>query len=257
VFLINSRSHLVSATFKRSSRKGFHLQRRTFSRSYGAILPSSFTQVISHALVFSTCLPVSVCSTVNVHLMLRDFSWKPGITFFSPYGPPHHASVYNANPDLPKFATYTLGQVLPITCSASLLRHPFAVNTRTGILTCCPSITLFSLTLGTDSPYADERCVGNLRLPASGNLTRFIVTHVSIRTSDTSSNLLKSPSSAYRTLSYHANFRSHPQLRWMVLAPVHLPRRPTRPVSYYAFFKGWLLLSQPPGCLCLPTTFST
>ena len=23
----------------------------------------------------------------------------------------------------------------------------------------------------------------------------------------------------------------------------------TRPVSYYAFFKGWLLLSQPPGCL--------
>ena len=41
------------------------------------------------------------------------------------------------------------------------------------------------------------------------------------------------------------------------LAPVNLPRRPTRPVSYYAFFKGWLLLSQPPGCLCLPTSFPT
>ena len=29
----------------------------------------------------------------------------------------------------------------------------------------------------------------------------------------------------------------------------------TRPVSCYAFFKGWLLLSQPPGCLGLPTSF--
>ena len=41
------------------------------------------------------------------------------------------------------------------------------------------------------------------------------------------------------------------------LAPVNLPRRPTRLVSYYAFFKGWLLLSQPPSCLSLPTSFPT
>ena len=31
----------------------------------------------------------------------------------------------------------------------------------------------------------------------------------------------------------------------------------SRPVSYYAFFKGWLLLSQPPGCLGRPTSFPT
>ena len=31
----------------------------------------------------------------------------------------------------------------------------------------------------------------------------------------------------------------------------------SRPVSYYAFFKGWLLLSQPPGCLGYPTSFPT
>ena len=30
-----------------------------------------------------------------------------------------------------------------------------------------------------------------------------------------------------------------------------------RPVSCYAFFKGWLLLSQPPGCLGRPTSFPT
>jgi hypothetical protein len=41
------------------------------------------------------------------------------------------------------------------------------------------------------------------------------------------------------------------------LAPLHLPRRTTRSVSYYAFFKGWLLLSQPPDCFRLPTSFAT
>ena len=30
-----------------------------------------------------------------------------------------------------------------------------------------------------------------------------------------------------------------------------------RPVSCYAFFKGWLLLSQPPGCFGRPTSFPT
>jgi hypothetical protein len=49
----------------------------------------------------------------------------------------------------------------------------------------------------------------------------------------------------------------NPQLRYTILAPLYLPRRPIRPVSYYAFFKGWLLLSQPPGCLNLPTSFAT
>ena len=34
--------------------QGLHRQQRTFSRSYGAILPSSFTRVLSSALVFST-----------------------------------------------------------------------------------------------------------------------------------------------------------------------------------------------------------
>jgi len=49
----------------------------------------------------------------------------------------------------------------------------------------------------------------------------------------------------------------HPCLRRMALAPLHFPRRTTRPVSCYAFFKGWLLLSQPPGCQSSPTSFPT
>src|SRR5260364_56099 len=41
------------------------------------------------------------------------------------------------------------------------------------------------------------------------------------------------------------------------LKPRYIFRRMTRSVSYYAFFKGWLLLSQPPDCFDLPTSFPT
>ena len=41
------------------------------------------------------------------------------------------------------------------------------------------------------------------------------------------------------------------------LSPDHFRRIVTRPVSYYALFEGWLLLSQPPGCHCNGTSLST
>ena len=73
----------------------------------------------------------------------------------------------------------------------------------TGILTRFPSTTPFGLALGADSPCADERCAGNLGLSASVLFTRFIATHVSIRTSDISSMGYPTPSQTYRTLPYH------------------------------------------------------
>ena len=82
MFLVNSRSHLVIATSPGSRSKFLHPNWRTFSQSYGAILPSSFTRVLSSALGFSPCLPVSVCGTVLYHLKLRGFSWKHGINYF-------------------------------------------------------------------------------------------------------------------------------------------------------------------------------
>ena len=42
-----------------------------------------------------------------------------------------------------------------------------------------------------------------------------------------------------------------------LLSPVNFRRKTARPVSYYALFKGLLLLSKPPGCLSLFTTFIT
>ena len=106
-------------------------------------------------------------------------------------------------PDLPKGHAYTLKPGHPTPGLLNLLRHPIASVTGAGILTRFPSVTTLVLTLGADSPCADERGAGNLGLSASGPFTRFIATHVSIRTSDTSSSPLEPPSSAYGTLSYH------------------------------------------------------
>ena len=42
-----------------------------------------------------------------------------------------------------------------------------------------------------------------------------------------------------------------------ILTPVHYRRDITRPVSCYALFKWWLLLSQHPGCHSNPTSLVT
>lgn len=53
-------------------------------------------------------------------------------------------------------------------------------------------------------------------LPACELFTRIIVTHVSIRSCDTSSMLYNTPSQAYTTLPYHLKTNSNPQLRLLV-----------------------------------------
>ena len=64
----------------------------------------------------------------------------------------------------------------------------------------------------------------------------------------------------YATLLYHASPGKPGETSVasvMDLSPDHFRRETTRLVSYYALFQGWLLLSQPPGCLCDLTSFAT
>ena len=98
---------------------------------------------------------------------------------------------------------YTLEPGRPTPGQPNLLRPPIASSVGAGILTRFPSATTFVLALGADSPCADERGAGNLGLTATRPFTLFIATHVSIRTSDTSSRGHPPPSPAYGTLSYH------------------------------------------------------
>ena len=54
MFLVNSRLDLFTAAPSGSGRRTFTLLGRSLSRSYGAILPSSLTRVISITLVENT-----------------------------------------------------------------------------------------------------------------------------------------------------------------------------------------------------------
>ena len=124
-------------------------------------------------------------------------------------------------------------------------------------MTCCPSAAPFGLTLGPDFPWADDPSPGTLVLTANRILTCFIVTHAGIRTS------------IYSTCPYgHASLfmersptndpqADHSAASVYRLSPDHFRRTVTRPVSYYALFEGWLLLSQPPGCHCDGTSLTT
>ena len=155
MFLVNSRSHLVTCNPHQLRKQVHHQQRRTFSRSYGTNLPSSFTRVFSSALGFS---PTHLCwFTVRFtcYLKLRGFSWKHGINHFPHYKTGRHRiSDIKARICLSPLPTY-LNRDNQHPVSLSLLRHPIAVTQSTGILTCFPSTTPFGLALGADSPCAD------------------------------------------------------------------------------------------------------
>ena len=141
MFLLNSCLSLFSATTL--------LKWHPFSRSYGVILPSSLTMLLPPALGFSPHLPVSVCGTGTYNTIaafldgsLTDFptifryvSRFPLVWwFFLPYR-------YFACPSFcpPGFGFSLRVPTVLIICS-------------TGICTCYPSTTDFSLALGPDLP---------------------------------------------------------------------------------------------------------
>ena len=72
MFLLNSRLGLFSAA---------NLRWHPFSRSYGVILPSSLTRVLSFVLGFSPRPPASVCGTGTLTIV-STFSCQRGFTCF-------------------------------------------------------------------------------------------------------------------------------------------------------------------------------
>ena len=85
----------------------------------------------------------------------------------------------------------------------------------------------------------------------------FLATYAGILSSvqSTMTHVTTSPRTERSPTNQHAyahSFRSF----GAALSPLHFRRRGARPVSCYALFQGWLLLSQPPGCLGSPTSLS-
>ena len=127
-----------------------------------------------------------------------------------------------------------------------------------------PNINGVSITYGSrprlrpDYPAAECPCGGTLRLAVGGVRAPLIVTHTDIRTCGRSTGWAsapaslppqRSPTTPPRKVTFCASVH--------ILAPVDCRCRRTKPVSCYALFQGWLLLSQPPGCLRLPTPLPT
>ena len=137
-------------------------------------MQSSLTRVISRALVFSTCLPVSVCGT-GTSIFLSSFSWQRRIKDFVTN---FHSSsclrlsldgfAYPAPYSLERLTNWPLALPFCVTASSSY-------SGGTGISTCFPSTTPFGLALGPDLPWVDEPSPGTLRLPAGRILTCLIV----------------------------------------------------------------------------------
>jgi hypothetical protein len=66
------------------------------------------------------------------------------------------------------------------------------------------------------------------------------------------------PSQAYGTFRYRVYCYTLRASVHVLTPDTFSAQKPLfRPVSCYAFFKGWLLLSQPPGCFGISTSFLT
>ena len=201
---------------------------------------------------------MSVCGTGTRVSTFRSFSWHHEISSYVSEETPATPQPMPGRFSDPDGLDVSTGFSVARLCLSECV-PPSLPASSAEILICCPSAAPFGLTLGPDFPWADDPSPGTLVLSADGILTRLIVTHTGIRTSDRSN----SPSSLPSPLSERSPTRR--QLQATVqsaasvqcLSPDHFRRIVTRPVSYYALFKGWLLLSQPPGCHCDDTSLST
>ena len=154
MFLVNSRYPRLAATLSGSLREAVHQRGHTLSRSYGVNLPSSFTRVLSRALVFSTYLPESVYGTGTNGAPPAAFLGSMGST-----GSPaaealdsHHISRITPWPFDRARDPYLLEPGIPTTGLSTLLRPCWLLRSvsSAGMLTCLPSPTPVGLGLGPD-----------------------------------------------------------------------------------------------------------
>jgi hypothetical protein len=152
---------------------------------------------------------------------------------------------------------YSLVHTNPSVCSPIFLRHAFVNN-----LSQYRNINLLSIDYGFRPRLRSRLTLGGRTFPrkplAFGGEDSHLslATYTCILTSILSSCVLTQPSSHIER-SPTIYLVVNPQFRWCVLAPVRFRRMNSRPVSCYALFKWWLLLSQHPGCLRIHTSFPT
>ena len=189
--------------------------------------------VLPFVLGFSPRPPASVCGTGTLTIT-SAFSCQRGFTCFPTYLRSFVRSALCS-------AYFTTKQPLLLhglyhqPAHAILLCQCFTHVGGTGISTSCPSPTTLVLGLGPDLPWADEPSPGNLGLSTCKFLAciSLLIPAFSLLRRPQLLTVLLQP-------AYDAPLPLHccnPKLRWCVLAPLHLRRTITRPVSYYALFE--------------------
>ena len=182
MFLVNSRLDLFAAAGLRSGSESLHASRRPFSRSYGAILPSSLTMVLPIALVCSTHPPVSVCGTGPCGLP-RGFSRQRGLTGFG-LNP-------SSGPSGLRGTRVSLGAALRAIAGTSRTpsRYPPASPHRSSARRVCRNVDRLRIVYGSRPRLSPRLTLGGLASPRKpwvhGGLVsrQSLVTHASILTS--------------------------------------------------------------------------
>ena len=180
--MVNSRLDQSTAAGEGSGGRPLHPPRRPFSRSYGAILPSSLTMVLPIASVCSTHPPVSVCGTGPFGLP-RGFSRQLGLTGFAVMassGPSGFvAPAFHEEPP------YGPSRGRPEPRPATLLRRPIGVSARRG----CRNVDRLCIGYGCRPRLSSRLTLGGLASPRKpwvhGGLVsrQSLATHASILTS--------------------------------------------------------------------------
>ena len=151
MFLLNScLGHLSAAS----------LTWRPFSRSYGAILPSSLTTLLPPALGFSPHPPVSVYGTGTYETIAAFLDSMDSPTSLLKFHSPSRFS-YRGRICLSS-TPLRLGRSFHSRLGLSSCVPTVLFICSTGISTCYPSTTSFDLALGPDLPRADQLYPGNL-----------------------------------------------------------------------------------------------
>jgi hypothetical protein len=248
VFVVNSRLGFSPAAGSSSRSYSFHQLRPSFSRSYGCILPSSLTRVFPRTLGFSPRLPVSVLVRVQfasleafLGSVVRPDSLPPvGVGYLSVLG--------SQQGDLPPCQPTAFDAFFHSRARVPCCVTPSSNGSLQYRNFCLLSIAYaLCLGLGPDLPWVDERCPGSLRLSVDPILTDLFATHTGILTSLRSTCPSGHASTPRERSPTHV--LAHDAASVLYLSPGYFRRRASRPVSYYALFEWWLLLSQHPGCL--------
>ena len=214
MFLINSRLDLFTVAPDSSPGKPDHQQGHPFSRSYGAILPSSLTIVLPIALVCSTHPPVSVCGTGSSRLP-RGFSGKHGLTRFAqslrPFPQPSRGARFTTPQPTKHHGDVQNPAELPFSVTPSVIAP----------LRRCRNVYLLCIDYAFRPRLSSRLTLGGLALPrkpwvyGGGVSHAALVTHASILTSGRSTvgcptaspRTESSPTTSHKTsppLRYHA-----------------------------------------------------